>query len=274
MNQPNKTHQDAQFPQAPYPMYPYTADDEISLVDLAKILVKQRLWFMGVTALIILATFLYALTMTPSYRYVSIYQVAEGEPDEALTNIKGTLEVINNLHVPTFTRNYKLENQVNNLPFKLNANNPESTTLIVMTSEGSADQLPSIASLHEFVMTSISDQQKQLVSLRIASVERQLASTQSQLNEVRDSISQNAAEVAVPLLNRISELENEREQIRAGQVIQLAEKTERASRVGKSLILALGIVLGGILGLISAFMAEFIGRVRKSLVEDSVSLTE
>ena len=274
MNQPNKTHQDAQFPQAPYPMYPYTADDEISLVDLAKILVKQRLWFIGVTAIIILAAFVYALTLTPSYRYVSIYQVAEAKPDEALTSLKGTLEVVKNLHVPTFIRHYKRENQVDNLPFDFKANNPESTTLIVMTSEGSVDQLASISALHEFVMKGISDQQTQLVNQRIASLERQLTSAQSQLSEARESRSENAGDIVVSLMNRITTLEIQLEQIKGGQVIQLAKQTERVSRVGKSLILALGIVLGGMLGLISAFMAEFIGRVRKSLVEDSVSLTE
>lgn len=76
------------------------------------------------------------------------------------------------------------------------------------------------------------------------------------MNVARDFTSQNVADEAVTLLKRISDLENEREQIIAGQVIQLAEQTERASRVDKSLILTLGIVLGGMVGLISAFMAE------------------
>ena len=274
MNQPNKSHQDAQFPQAPYPVYPYTADDEISLVDLAKILVKQRLWFIGVTAIVILAAFIYALTLTPSYRYVSIYQVAEANTNEALTSVMGTLEVVKNLHVPTFTRNYKRENQVNSLPFDFKASNPESTTLIVMTSDGSVDHLPSISALHEFVMKGVSDQQTQLVNQRIASLERQLTSTQAQLSEARESNAQNAADIVVSLMNRITTLESQLDQIKGGQVIQLAEQTEVFSRVSKKLVLALGIVMGGILGIMSAFMAEFIGRVRKSLVEDSVSVTE
>ena len=90
------------------------------------------------------------------------------------------------------------------------------------------------------------------------------------MNEVRNSSSQNAAEVVVSFLNRITSIENQIEQINNGQGLQIAEQTYAVSRVSKKLVLTLGTVLGGMLGIISAFTTEFIGLVRKSLAEETI----
>lgn len=269
MNQSNKSHQDAQFPQPSYPMYPYIAENEISLVDLAKILIKQRIWFIGVTAIIVLAAFVYAMTLTPLYRYVSVYQVAEQDANQPLSNIKGTLEIVDNLYLSKFIREFKKEQSIDTFPFDFNISSPENTSLILMNSDGSQEDSAQISNLHQYIATSIDKRQLNEIKQKQAQIKAQLESSNLALIEIKNSTSTNAGEIAVNLMNRISTLELQLAQLQEGKLIQLAEQTERSSRVGKSTIIILGAVLGIVLGLLSAFLSEFFIRVQKSMVKDN-----
>ena len=66
MSQPIKPNTDAQFPNFPAGYSPYP-DDEISLVDLVKILVKRKNTLLIVFALVFLLGFVFALTQKPTY---------------------------------------------------------------------------------------------------------------------------------------------------------------------------------------------------------------
>lgn len=69
----------------------------------------------------------------------------------------------------------------------------------------------------------------------------------------------------------VFELEDALIELKEGKLIQLSAQDERAKlkKLSGSLILALGIVLGGILGIMAAFFAEFASQVRKSLQEET-----
>ena len=66
MSQPIKPNTDAQFPNLPAGYTPYP-DDEISLVDLVKILVKRKNTLLIVFALVFLLGFVFALTQKRTY---------------------------------------------------------------------------------------------------------------------------------------------------------------------------------------------------------------
>ena len=64
------------------------------------------------------------------------------------------------------------------------------------------------------------------------------------------------------------ELERELENLKEGEVIEYAARGEEQEGTSSMLILVLGIVLGGIAGVMAAFFAEFVFRVRESLAAE------
>lgn len=261
---------DAHFSQAPYPVYPYTAEDEISLVDLAKVLIKQRWWLLGVAVVCFLAAVVYAMTLKPAYRYVSVYKVAEQEPNKPLTSMSGALEMVNNLYWPSNSREYKQTNKVLNIPFTFDISNPEDTTLVIFSSEGSEANVVDIQDLHQRVVNDLDAYQQALVDQRRSQLETQQADIKRSLNTMSENTATTQAEITVSLYDRLASVERQLTALEDASLIELAEQADHASRVGKSLILALGLVLGGMLGLMAAFIAEFVYRVKASLDEDNL----
>lgn len=70
------------------------------------------------------------------------------------------------------------------------------------------------------------------------------------------------------LENEIADVNNRMEQIQESRIQMLPQRDSQPESNRKMLILALGVVLGGILGIMAAFFAEFAARVRQSLKED------
>ncbi|MED5295119.1 MAG: Wzz/FepE/Etk N-terminal domain-containing protein, partial [Pseudomonadota bacterium] len=82
------TNTPTQPPEHYFPRPP--ADDEISLVDIALILVRRWKMMAVIFLVVVLAALAFALSKTDTYRYVSIYNVAERQPHNG--SGVGTLE--------------------------------------------------------------------------------------------------------------------------------------------------------------------------------------
>lgn len=125
-----------------YDGYPALAEDEISLVDLAKVLIRRRWWIVG-TALVVflLVLGLGALTRdAPVYPMTTVYETATvstntGSP-EPLQNIGGLIRRLETIHWPALTRTYLAEHpHFDTMPFELSISNPADTNLVLLQSE-------------------------------------------------------------------------------------------------------------------------------------------
>ena len=214
-------------------------DDEISLVDLAKILIRRRWWLIGTAGVVVLLALAFALLThgDPEYQYTSIYQQAEAEPGRPLTSSASVIQQMESLDWPNYQRRYKEENKVEALPFDLEINNPDNTTLVTLNSTATAQNRDQVLNLHETLLGSVIERQQE-------ALERE-----------------NYAD-------RLFELERELENLKEGEVIEYAARGEEQEGTSSMLILVLGIVLGGIAGVMAAFFAEFVFRVRESLAAE------
>ncbi|MBE0506134.1 MAG: lipopolysaccharide biosynthesis protein [Marinospirillum sp.] len=267
MNNTNQTQLPESMQQRDAQFHPYP-DDEISLVDLAKILIKRR-WTLLVTAtVVVIMALVFALLREPNYTYTSIYKIAEIERGEALEAVQSLIEQAQNLYWPNVSRAYQIDNNLKSMPFKLAVNNPKDTLLILLSSEASEISQAKIEDLHQQVIEALQQQQQQAVKTTVERLQRQTETTQKLLDQAAQSESEKATDMIAGYTERLFALEDRLQSLQPGQVLQVAAAGERAKSVGKSLILALGIVLGGILGIMAAFFAEFAARVRQSLKED------
>lgn len=246
-------------------------DDEISLVDLAKILIYRRWWFLGTSGLIVVLALAFALLTRGEleYQYTSIYQQAEKEPGEPITSSESVIQQIESLYWPNFQRRYKEENNVDLLPFSLEINNPDDTTLITLNSVATEENRDQIVNLHETLLGNILEREQETLERRQSQLERGAERVATLLERVENSGSDASVEIAADYSDRLFNLEQELEMLTKGEALEYASQGDQQSEtLNGKLIFLLGVVLGGIAGIIAAFFAEFVARVRVSLKSD------
>lgn len=256
-------------PQSPTPERRYEHDDEISLVDLAVILVRR--WkVMAVIFFLVVAIFVAAALLMPrSYQYSSLYSVAEYTNENGQRiGVESPASVVakaRNLYLGQTTRELLEEKKLTSLPFDISISNPENTLLLQLDSESSESNQRLVAELHQRLITRLQQDQKQLVESRRESLQRQLASARQALESAQQSESASAAELIATYYSRVTDLESQLNELREGEVTQQAVQSLGPVGVGKKLIVAMGIVLGGLLATIGAFFMHFFGAVCRSL---------
>jgi len=179
---------DAQFQHYP--------DDEISLIDLAKILIKRRWWVLGTGSIILLLAFTFALLNRSEgkmYEYTSIYQQAEKSPGSTLVSTSSLLQQVKTLHWPNYRRQYMQEQQIENpdeLPFDFEIDTPANTTLVTLTSEALEEDKPEVDVLHEAMVKNINDHQQTAIKRETEKLEKQIERTQGLLAQVQEAAAQ------------------------------------------------------------------------------------
>lgn len=246
--------------------YRHPADDEISLVDIAMILIKRWKLMTVTFAVVVLVALAYALMMERNYEYVSIYQVAE-QTSGALEPPVTLVAMVSNLYLGPVTRQLRTAESLERLPFDVSVSNPSDTLLIRLASESSEEHGALVEAMHTTLLERIKTGQQSQLNRRRASLERQLENAQRSLEAAKDSTSENAADLVATYSNRVGEIEERLAQLSEGQIAQIAVQSLEPTGTGRSLIMALAIVLGGMLAVMSAFFMQFAVAVRESLAE-------
>ncbi|MDY7116698.1 Wzz/FepE/Etk N-terminal domain-containing protein [Halomonas sp. SSL-5] len=260
--------------QPPQQPTPYSSnDDEISLVDLAKMLIRR--WkLMAVTFLIIVGIALgYALMMERTYDYVSLYRVAEQAPSSS--NEQGNLESpaaivakTNNLYAGVVTRRILEEKGLAGLPFQLQVSALEDTSLVRFVTESSEKNAALVEEMHSRVLERAAEDQQALLESRKATLQRQLENAQRALETAQESTSPSAAELVANYATRVAEIEDQLAQLHPGELVQTAVRSLTPTGTSRSLVMALALVLAGMLAVMMAFFSHFAVAVRDSLQEE------
>lgn len=266
----------------PRDSYPGVADEEISFVDLAKILIRRRWWIVGTALAVFVLVFgIGSLTRNAAvYSMTTIYEAATQSSDagnpQPLQSVGGLIRRLETIQWPALTRAYLADNpRLDSMPFELSITNPGDTDLVVLQSEATEDQHPSVEQLHRQLaegLVALEEerivQRRNILAAQLERVEATLAETQALIGgEPEMSLFIN--ERLIGLYEQQVSLQIQLDGLQAGNVIHVAARGDaRSSGPGLTLLLALGIVLGGFVGLMAAFLVEFAGRVRDSLEED------
>src|SRR5690554_6523012 len=130
------------------------ANDEISLVDLAKILVRRWKIMVVTFLLVVLAALAYVLIVERTYNFVSIFQVAEQAPrgDSAVAALEAPGSVVakvNNLYIGPVTRELRESAGLERLPFEVSTSNPSDTLLVRLSSEAKEADSDLVTQMHE-----------------------------------------------------------------------------------------------------------------------------
>jgi uncharacterized protein involved in exopolysaccharide biosynthesis len=253
----------SQEPQSPQP---HAADDEISLIDLAKLLVRRWKAMAGIFTVVVLMALAYALMQAPAYTYTSIYQAAElgtGEPLETPTALMARTQ---NLYLGPMTRELMGSEGVESLGFETRVSNPDETRVIKLSSTAPEVLAERVEAHHRKLLEQLSDGQQARVERHRQVLQRQLTGIESSLE---NSHGEGSSERIASTLSRKFELQAELEGLMAGETAQAAVQSLEQQGTSRALILALGVVLGGMLAVMGVFLLHFVSLVRQSLHEDA-----
>ncbi|WP_136254420.1 Wzz/FepE/Etk N-terminal domain-containing protein [Onishia niordana] len=248
-------------------------DDEISLVDLAAILVRRWKAMATIFAVVVLAAFAYVLTMTPSYSYVSVYEVAEQSPgregntERALESANTVIAKARSLYVSPATRELLEQNGLESLPFSVELSTPEDTQLMKITSRASEETAPLVEDMHSALLSSIESDQKTLVDRQRSSLENRLESLQALVATAEQSTSPGAADLLANYTEQIATTKDRLDLLKDGRVAQTAVQSLEKVGTSRTLIMALALVLGVMLSVMGVFLMQFAGLVCNSLKE-------
>lgn len=243
----------------------YRNDDEISLVDLASILVKRWKAMAIIFTVIVLAALAYALMMPRTYSYTSLYNVAEQGVGEALEAPAALVAKVRSIYLGPQTRALLASEELESLPFETTLSNPEDTLFLGLSSQADENDVGMVKSLHEGILQRVEEGQQALVERRREALERQLESANEALEALRDSDSSSAGELIATYTSRIANLETNLVDLRSGVMSQIAVQSLEPVGTSRRLIMAMALVLGGLLAVMGAFFIQFIGLVRSSL---------
>ncbi|MBE0505959.1 MAG: hypothetical protein IBX50_04455 [Marinospirillum sp.] len=249
-NQPS-THVN-EYRDAGFYRYP---DDEISLVDLAKILVHRRWWFFSVFLLTVaIAVGLAWMKATSGgavvkdkglVAFTSFVALGYKSPNHFIEPMASVEAQLLHIHRPLLIEQhpefagYRVRV---NYSERRNLNQDEGSNLISIITLAPKAARDQVQDFHRQLLNPLLETHQELFEALI----QQLAQSKT-THTGAQFLPTRLAALAVP-----------------------AEPAKPKSTLKPSLILALGAVLGGILGIMAAFFAEFVCRVRQSLNEEKV----
>jgi len=254
--------------------YSQRYDDEISLVDLATTFIRRRRVFYVVFGGTVLLALLYAFFMVGEVReYSTLVQVAE-DNNKPLETPASVIANIESQWHPRLQGEYSAQNQ-SKLPFGISAENPENTSMIRLTSQASPENADEVKAYHQQLVQSITGRQADLLSREKRELEQRISSAREYLEELSQIEATGEAQAQLlqqraSMLSEIETLTTRIDKLQPAETLVIAREGLDNKGTSKKLVLALAIVLGGMLGIFAAFMAEFISHVRKAMAENNI----
>jgi len=239
-------------------------DDEISLVDLARTLLKRRRVLYVVFIMVFLAGVAYALFAPTTYEYVTLMKLAEKSNGKYLEEPATVIAELDSLWVPDLQAAYHSENG-RNLPFKLTASNPEDTGLVRIVSEASPPLAELIEKNHRKLIERLSSEQEQALSRLRKSLEKQIASLDSTIKMLEEG--ENTGDAIASAVEKQLALESDLQSLSPFEAMVVSRQSGQESGPSRSMVVVLSAMLGLMAGVFIAFFAEFIGLVRDNAVE-------
>lgn len=239
-------------------------DDEISLVDLAAVLVRRRRYFYTVFVLIFGFGLAWALLAPSQYQYVSLFQTAQLSSSEYLEPPATTIAVIKSQWLPDAKANYH-EKHGSLLGVNVTLTNPEGTGLIRFESEATSDAKNAVASLHQLLVDNVQESLQAKIKQKKTSLKQNLEATHRVIEQLMTS--DNGGNALAAAYDRQISLQGKLDSLTGTSNLTIARESSEPTGPKRVLIAALSILLALMAGVFSVFMAEFFGRVRRAVTE-------
>lgn len=231
--------------------------DELTLVDLAKILVRKRYWIIGIFILVFGCTIAFGLTRKPAAaepqkpQYATSILVGYGTPNAMLETPDAVRDQISRVYWPAVVDEFKKQNKpVMEIAFEVEPPKMTSTNLIRFVTTSDSVSPAAVQAFHRRIAELVLERHQRLLETYKSAVERAAnARVPTAIYEPFASEIAAVAEVVVP---------------------PEAKSASAPSGISRSIIM-LGVLLGLLCGIAAAFLVHFVEIVRRSMDSDRVA---
>ncbi|NDL70411.1 Wzz/FepE/Etk N-terminal domain-containing protein [Vreelandella alkaliphila] len=238
--------------------------EDITLVEFVVLLIKQWKVMLGCMLLMIFIALLIAFLKPVKYDFTTMYSVASYETGEGvkrgLETPEEVIAKINNVFLERQRRSL-LSDNVAELPFEVNVTNPRNTLLLRVTSTTEDKNLPLVERFHTGLVQAIEEDQSNLVEALKRSLESQYNAYSEALAAARSSNSERASELEAVYLEKVFLIERRISSINEGEASQLSVRSIEPVGLGKSFIIAVGLILAILFAPIAAILRIFMKKV-------------
>lgn len=246
-------------------------DDEISLVDLAAILVRRRRTLYLVLGGVILIALAYALFLVGEVKeYTTLVQLGEQAEEGRRDPLEPATTVVATIENRWYPEQQALYIELNNskMPFQVSAEAPRNTSLIKLTSRSSPANSEHVVSVHEKLVSQVIERQTQLLERKKQALEQRL----KYINDYLQGLSGQEAmgEAAAQAVQERIEVSAQLESLQPAEVLVVARESLENKGTSKRLIMVLAVFLGLMLGIVATFTVEFISKVRQQVSRSSI----
>jgi hypothetical protein len=262
---------------------PLAYEDEISLVDLAKIVVLRRKIFYTVFSIVFVLTLALTIRTFTGERtanYVSIYKPASLGMDRMLEPVDAIVEIASSYYLEQALQKVSKEEAVYSDDVGLKVENPKGTQLVFIRSKVGPKKFPVVTEVHKQILETLLSEQSIKLDKHRKQIQEVIESTKlskEKLEKEKNALLAKDGGKTDTILagfiaeinakdTRITEYERELKTLLEGQIVQIAQKqVSKREGSGASKVLAIGLVLALIMGFVSVFISEFIKQVKQSL---------
>lgn len=249
--------------------------DEVSLVDVAVILVRGWKVALFVFVAVLLASALIAWWLPTQYTYSSIYQMAEDtakpqsedaeERAQGLEAPEGVLNKTRLYYQPQAIREMLEQQGGESLPFDVTLTQPKNTLLLVLKSEAAPSQRSDVKVLHQRILQAVAAQQNKQYDRVHDLFSSKIANLEEGMEKLRTDGGANTGQVLVKYQEELVKATNRLQGLRKGRIGQLAAPSEQFTSLSPWLILVGGALLGMLFSIVSVFVCYFSKQISQRL---------
>lgn len=247
-------------------------DDEISLVDLALVLVLRRKIIITMLCLFIAAGIALALTTVKKYTYRSSIEIGTlmiNGNTKSIESPSSLLAKIDYSFVPKVLNLYRQKNPDDNKAYEINAINPNGSYLITLSMSATEDNSELVHTFINDITQDILKEHKELFNTIKETLELQLTQATNRLNGM-SSTSENLTEKN-SLQDKIDSYLSQLANLRGTKVISETMKSKKPSGTSRKLTVIIAAFAGLFIGVFTAFFVEFAEKVRQKKAELNIS---
>ncbi|MCS5583111.1 MAG: hypothetical protein NZ777_06315, partial [Pseudomonadales bacterium] len=153
--------------------------------------------------------------------------------------------------------------------FRIEVTNPSNTSLIKLTSQAAPGSSEKVAKVHQLLVDLVVEQQNQEMERQSQRLKRSLKSIEDYLENMSEA--EFAGEAAAQAVRARLDLEASLNNLKPAEVLVVSRESHEVKGASKLLIIILAGFVAVMAGVVAAFFAEFVSRVRQALAESEAS---
>jgi len=246
----------------------YTAGDEISLVDLAMVLVRRKVMIISIFIVFIVSGITLALLIPRTYTFSTTIEIGSQIISGSIKPFESPQALLAKLqysYIPQILSEHKQSHPDDKNKYRINSSVPSGSNITLLEIKGTEDQADTLKQLLQITSQKAIEDHNRIFQSVKKNLETRLIQATNNLRTLRNS-KNNETEVASSqsiiesLSSQLANLRNTREVL---PPIRSLDPTGS----GRKTIVIITAIAGIFLGVFAAFFAEFLSKVKLKIGE-------